>query len=341
MGLIAPGFVTVNPSYIEPGLILPYAQASGAFDTIEGGQPRARLSEDDLLVYMKRVDLRTEMAAGTAGANQLPGVSIAFSQIQAPTYLTRVRAGYDHHDTRAAANWGVSLPEAYRLGMRQAHFQLMRQALLYGFNPQNGEGLLNAGGAVSVNLPPDSNGNDTVVTYDNGQMGFFLLQQFGNLKTRTNQLGIGRKFTILGPQRTLEQFEYPGIVQLVQFQRVGAGTGTTATLVKETLMSNGDQLSWCYDDTLINKGSGGNTDAVLIVMPEVEKPEGGSINTNEFAKLEPGIDTCTTMYCDMPAPREIISPMAGGATDVLSEHRITSGWAIRPEAVTIVSMQYQ
>ena len=30
--LSAPAFVTVNPSFIEPELILPYAQASGAFD---------------------------------------------------------------------------------------------------------------------------------------------------------------------------------------------------------------------------------------------------------------------------------------------------------------------
>ena len=340
MALLAPAFVTVSPSFIEPGLILPYAQASGAFDAIASGFPRVILGEDDLFVYMKRIDLRTSIAAGTAGYNQLPGVSIALSQIETPSYLLRVRSQYDHHDVSAAGHWGVSLPEAYRLGMRQAHFQIGRVALLYGFQPQNGEGLVNASGATAINLPADPNGDITVVTYDNGAMALFLLQQIGNLKTRTNQLGIGRKFTILGPQRVLEQFEYPGIVQLVQFQRAGAGTTTTAGVVKETLMMNGDEIIWAYDDTLIGKGSGG-TDLVIISMPEVEKPEGGRINTNEFAKLEPGIDICSTMYADMAAPREIVSPMAGGATDVLSEWRITSGWGVRPEALSLISMQYQ
>jgi len=340
MPLLAPAFVTVSPSYIEPGLILPYAQASGAFDTLRDGAPLIRLGEDDLFVYMKRIDLRTQMASGQSSYNQLPGVAIAMSQISTPSYLMRVRADYDHHDVAAAGHWGVSLPEAYRLGMRQGHFQLARGALLYGFQPQNGEGLINAAGATAVNLPPDSNNNDTVVTYDNGQMALFLLQQIGNLKTRTNQLGIGRKFTILGPQRVLEQFEYPGIVQLVQFQRPGGGTTTTAGVVKETLMMNGDQIIWAYDDTLIGKGSGG-TDLVIIVMPEVEKPAGARINTNEFARLEPGIDICTNMYADMPAPREIVSPLAGGATDVLSEWRITSGWGVRPESISLLSMQYQ
>lgn len=339
MGLQASAYVTVNPSFMEPEIILPYSQASGAFDTLEGGEPRVRLSEDDLYVYMKRLDLRTKMAAGTAGANQLPGVTITASQISTPTYLLRVRAEYDHHDTAAAGRWGFGLTEAYRLGMRQGHFQLARSALLYGFNPQNGEGLLNAAGATAINLPPDQNGNMTVVTYDNGQMAFFLLQQFGAIKTRTNQLGIGRKFTIIGPQRVLEQFEYPGIVQLVQYQRTGAGSQTTAGVVKEVLMSNGDTIIWAYDDTLIGKGSGG-TDAVLLVMPEVEKPNGGKINTNEFARLSPGNNTCSTMYADMAAPREIVSPLAGGATDVLSEWRITAGWMVRPEALTIISMTY-
>ena len=53
------------------------------------------------------------------------------------------------------------------------------------------------------------------------------------------------------------------------------------------------------------------------------------------------IEACTLQLADMAAPREIPTPLAGGAIDVLSELRITSGWAPRPEAVTIVSMQYQ
>lgn len=339
MGLQASAFVTVNPSFMEPEIILPISQASGAFDTLAEGGPRVRLAEGDLQVYMKRLDMRVKMTAGTSGANQLPGVSLAASQISTPTYLQKVRAEYDHHDVAAAGRWGFALPEAYRLSMWQGHFQLARDALLYGFQPANGEGLLNTSGATALNLPADQYGNDTVRTYDNGEMAFFLLQQIADIKTRTNQLGIGRKFTILGPQRVLGAFEYPGIVQLTQYQRVGAGSLPTAGVVKETLMANGDQIIWAYDDTLIGQGAGG-TDAVLIVMPEVEQPDQSGINTNVFASLSPGNPTCTTMYADMAAPKEIVSPLAGGATDVLTEWRITSGWAVRPEAVTIVSMEY-
>lgn len=340
MGNIAPAFVTVNPSYIAPDILLPYAQASGAFETLAEGQPLVRLSEGDLYAYIKRLDVRTKVAAGQSAYNSLPSISTTFSQISTPTYLLRVRGEYDHHDTAAVGRWGASIADIQRLGMRQGHFQLARTALLYGFNPVNGEGLVNTQGATAVNLPADSNGNTTVVTYDNGQMGIFLLTQFSSLKTRTMQLGLGQKFTILGPQRVLGAFEYQNIVQLTQFQRPGAGSAPTAQMVKDILEINEDEISWVYDDTLIGKGAGG-TDAVIITMPEVKKPQGSKINTNEFAKLAPGMEACTLQYCDMAAPREIPTPLPGGAIDVLSEWRITSGWGVRPEAVTVISMQFQ
>jgi hypothetical protein len=339
MANISPAFVQVHPSYTLPDTLMPYSQASGAFELLASGAPMIRLSEGDLYAYIKRVDVRTRMAAGQSAYNQLPGVSFALSQISAPTYLLRVRAEYDHHDTAAMARWGLSIVDAHRLGMRQAAFQLIRNGLLYGYNPVNGEGLMNAGG-TAINLPPDSAGNTTVVTYDNGQMAFFLIAQVSALKTRTNQLGIGRKFVFVGPQRTLGAMEYQNIVQLTSYQRPGAGTTSTAGLLKDVLSINDDDIVWAYDDTLIGKGSGGN-DAVLIVMPEVEEPTGGAINTNEFAKLSPSMSACTLQLCDMAAPREIPVPLAGGAIDVLAEMRTTSGWGIRPEAITVVTMQYQ
>ena len=340
MANIAASFTIVNPSYIDPGIILPYSQASGAFDLLAEGQPLTRLGDGDLYAYIKRIDMRSRVAGGQSAYNSLPSISTTLSMISTPSYLLRVRGEYDHHDTAAMGRWGVSIVEAQRLGMRQGHFQLARGALLYGFNPANGEGLVNTQGATAVNLPADTNGNTTVVTYDNGQMATFLLTQISAIKTRTNQLGIPRKFTILGPQRVLGAFEYQNIVQLTQYQRVGGGSTSTAGNVKDVLGWNGDEIVWVYDDTLIGKGAGG-TDAVIINMPEVEKPQGSKINTNEFAKLAPGIEACALMYCDMAAPKEIPTPLPGGAIDVLSEWRITSGWGIRPETITIISMQYQ
>jgi hypothetical protein len=334
----ASSYVIVNPSFMEPGIILPYVQASGAFDTLAEGEPLVRLSDGDLYVYIKRIDVRTRMAAGQSAYNMLPSVTTTLSMISSPSYLMRVRAEYDHHDTSAYSKWGVNITDLNRLGMRQGHFQLARDALLNGFNPANGEGLLHTQGATATSLPPDSSGNTTLVTYDNGELGVWFLSQISALKIRCNQLGIGRRLVILGPQRILGPMEYQNIVQLTQYQKAGAGSTSTAGVIKGVSAMNEDTITWVYDDTLMGKGSGGN-DAVILVMPEVRKPNGGKINTNEIAKLAPGIEACTLMYADMGAPREIPTPMVGGAIDVLSEWRITPGWGIRPEAISILTIQ--
>ena len=104
-------------------------------------------------------------------------------------------------------------------------------------------------------------------------------------------------------------------------------------------MENGDQLTWAYDDTLIGKGYNG-ADLVILTMPEVDVPKGGVINTNVFASLKPANAVCTTQYCDMAAPREIVSPMPAGATHVMTEWRLSAGWGVRGEATTLISMIY-
>lgn len=338
MTIQAGSYIVVEPSFAEPELLIQYSQASQFIDTLAGHEIRVRIESDDLLVYMKGVNLRTKMAAGTASSNELPGVDISTRQMSTATYLFQVRSEFNHHDVRAGARWGISTVEAYRLGMRQANYQLARDACLHGMNPQFGEGLLNAPGATFVNLPADQNGNDTILTYDNGQMAFYLLQLIQQTKTRTNQMGIGRDFTILGPQRSLGPFEY-NVVQLVQFQRPGAGTTSTVETLRSVMMDNKDRLTWGYDDTLIGAGSGG-TDAIIIVMTEVDVPKAGEINTNVFAGLAPASPVCTTQYADKAAPTDILSPMAGGMTDFMQEWRLTSGWPVRSAALTILSVVY-
>ena len=231
MGVISPAILTVSPSFIEPDIVTAYSQPSGAYMLLPDGKPRVKLSDGDLAVYLKRLDIRTRVGSGQAAYNMLPTVEPVFSYASTATYLTRVRAEFDHHDAAAASRWGAGIQQLYRLGMQQAHFNIMRTALLYGMNPVFGEGLANTAGATSVNLPADTNGDTTVITYDNGQMAQFLLQQIQTIKTKTNQLGMKNEYTILAPQRVLAQWEYAGIVQLVQYQRPGAGTETTAGVV--------------------------------------------------------------------------------------------------------------
>lgn len=333
-------FATINPSYIVPELLMPYSQKSGAFELLAEGAPSIRLSEGDLQVYVKTIQLRTENAAGQSAYTEVPSCGISTDLISTPTYMYKAQALYSHHDVRSAGVWGVSLPEAERLAMRQSIFQQLRSALLYGMTPSNGEGITNTPGITHVTLPPDTNGNDTVITYDNGQMAIFLLQQIVSIQTAAFQLGIPQKIVICGTQETLGYLIEVGIVQLTSYQRPGGGTMTSAQLVKEIHEEWKNEILYVFDDTLKGKGAG-NTDLIIISIPTLKVADGSEPNTNEFAKLSPGLLASNTMYADMPAPREIYSgTMPQGFTHVTSELRSTSAWMLRPELSLLVSMQY-
>ena len=341
MSGFAPSYVTVNPHHMMPELIMQYSLASGAFTTLATENPMPRLGEADLYVYAKKVQLTTQVSANQSTANQLPSASVIPSMISTATYRLQTRAQYDTFDEAATGAWGYALPEALRLAARQGIAQQLRNALLYGYNPANGEGLLNTAGATRVNLGADSNGNVGYSTWDSGQLAQFMLNMIGNLKTTTLQIGQPLRLVFLAPQRFIQQISYGGIVSLTQFQRIGAGVETAAGLV-ETVASwaGGDDVSFAADDTLVGQGYGG-TDAIILVAPELKIPRANAqINTNVFATLTPNQTATTLMLCDVAAPTEIPTPLPDGGITTLYTMRSTSGWGIRPEGMTILSAAY-
>ena len=341
MSGFAPSYVTVNPNFMMPEIIMQYSLASGAFSTLATENPMPRLGEADLYVYAKKLQLTTQVSANQSTSNQLPSASVIPSMISTATYRLQTRAQYDSFDEAATGNWGYALPEALRLAARQGIAQQLRNALLYGYNPANGEGLLNTAGATRVNLGADSNGNVGYSTWDSGQLAQFMLNMIGNLKTTTLQIGQPLRLVFLAPQRFIQQISYGGIVSLTQFQRIGAGVETAAGLV-ETVASwaGGDDVSFAADDTLVGQGYGG-TDAIILVAPELKIPRANAqINTNVFATLTPNQTATTLMLCDVAAPTEIPTPLPDGGITTLYTMRSTSGWGIRPEGMTILSAAY-
>ncbi len=336
-----PARARILPHFAEPDFIVQYSQASGAFEALEGGKTRVRLSPGDLYVYINGLKVRTEQVSGQSAGNLLPSASIIAEQYSTATYLIRSRAIYDRHDMEAAGNYAVSLPTAQDFAMEQGIYQQMRSGLLYGFNAANGEGLLNTTGAVAVNLPPDSSGNTTVPTYDNGEMALFLLNQMTNLQIGMYQSGfnLNDRIVIVSPQREFLYLANAAIIDVVSYQRPGAGTSTVGQAIAEVAGSQGNRVEWFFDDTLIGKGSGGN-DAVIMTIPELVTPKGTPYNTNQFGELSPQLKAINLMYSDLPAPLKIPTPVEDGALSILQEIRVTAGWCVRPQGLYIISMPY-
>jgi hypothetical protein len=341
MGSIFPGYLKVSPSFTEPEKIVTYAQATGAFAALAGGKPRVKIGPADLYVYIDSLDLRTNAAAGQSAFNSLPSASIVPDYISTQTYLIGVRTIWDDLDMAAAGNYNVSLPVAQDMAMRQGIFQQLRTGLLQGFNPANGEGLLNTTGATIVTLPPDSFGDTTLSTYDNGQMALFFLNQCVLLKSGMFQSGgdIKSDVVVISPQRVFLQLAEASIVQVTSYQRPGAGTATVGGVVKATMAESGDTFTWYFDDTLIGQGAGG-ADVAILTIPEIEVPAMPGLNTNEFGGFEPSMQAINLMYMDMAAPKKIPTPTPDGAITEIQRLRATSGWNVRPQGIFILSIPH-
>jgi len=340
MSIQFPAQLKVNPSFSEPDFILTYAQPSGAFDLLAGGTVRVKIGSQDLWVYINSIDVRTEQQGSQFSPSFLPSASLVGTYGQTQTYNVQVRSEYGPDDTAAAGNYNVALPQALDFANRQGIFQGLRSMLLYGLTPGNGEGLVNTPGATSITLPPDSYGNDTVRTYDNGEMAVWFLNQITALVSGMYQTSPQRgKIVVLGPQRILLQFQLGNIVQVTSYQRPGAGTSTTGGVIEDVAAAAGYDITWCYDDTLIGKGSGGN-DLVLVTMPEIETPTIGEFNTNTFGELNPHLNAVNLMYADMAAPMKIPTPIPDGSITEINKLRASCGWCVRPQGLYLVSMPY-
>jgi hypothetical protein len=330
MPLVAPSQVRVHPNFVVPKNVITMAQASGFMMDL-GGEAK--------WVYMNRVDIRTSVVGQQATANLLPSATITLEYAQTATYMLRTRNEYNEYDVQDAGEYNVALPAAYRVGARQGIYLAVRSANLFGFNASNSEGLLNVPNSTVVNLPPDTFGHTTLLTYDNGQIAMWLLSQIQAALQRMYALGAPTRMVFVGPQRLIGTLQMQNIVQTTSYQRPGAGTATSAQVVKRVADEFGITIDWAYDDTLQGQGGNASTDVLLLVMPEAVVPKVPGINTNEFGTLQPGMDKMTMQFANVVAPIEVTTPIVEGL-DVTSSMRISSGWAPRGEAVTVLNVPY-
>lgn len=331
--------VQVHPSFVEPELIINTNQASQFMEGLGGRSLRVKVGPADKFVYLNRVYMKTTMASQQAAANLLPSATVGADYFQTALYRSRIRAEYNELDVAEAGEWNVNLPGAQRLAMRQGHFQFIRTANLFGINAGNNEGLLNTPNATSVNLPPDSYGNATLVEYDAGELAIWFLSQIQAALQRIYNMGVEQRVVIIGPQRTIGWMQFVDVVQLTSFQRAGAGAATTAQEIKKIAEEFDVEIEYAFDDTLQGQGATSVDDAVLIIIPELVVPAIDGINTNVFNTLQPNLSAMSMQYADVAAPIEITTPIVEGL-DVTSQMRISSGWVPRGQALTITSIPY-
>jgi len=341
MSNVSFGIVRVDPSFMQPQILMQYTQKTGAWDLLPERKPDVRLGTTDLVAYQRSLRVSTQTQVGQSMSARLPSTSIVPGYDQMKTYRIACRSQYAMFDEEAARNAGYSLVDANRLAAHQGIAQTMRNLLLYGFDASNNEGVMNSPNSNRHNLPADSHGATGYNAYDNGELFQFLLNEIAIIKSGMMMIGVPLRFTILAPQRFISKLSYGGIVQLTSYQRIGGGSETISAAIKEvTMRAGGDEVVFSVDDTLIGQGAGG-TDAIIIAVPELRiNPAQIAFDTNIFATLTPNQQAVNTMLCDMAAPMEVVSPIADGGTTTIYTIRSTPGWCLRGQGATILSASF-
>lgn len=341
MSIFAPSVQVLHPSMMLPEIAMQYSMASGAFELLPGGSPEVKIGSNDLMVYQKYLRMTTQSAISQSMPNQIPSSSVVPGYTNMQTYRIVTRSQYGLFDSEAASAWGYSLTSALQLSARQALAQQLRTLLLYGQDASNHEGIVNTPGATAETLGTDSHGNATLTTWDPGELALFVLGLFSALKVRMMSVGQPTGIVVLAPQRIIAMLEWLKIVQLTSYQRPGAGTETSAGVIRNITEGNGSTVMFAPDDTLVGKGAGG-TDLIIISAPVINVPSyNSSVNTNVFSSLTPNQTASNMMFCDVAAPTEVSTPVPDGALTTVYTMRSTPGWTLRAEGLTLLSVQYE
>lgn len=341
MSVFAPAVKILHPSMMLPEIALQYSMASGAFELLPGGKPEVKIGSSDLMVYQKYLRLTTQTSASQSLPNQIPSSSVSPGYTSMKTYRLATRSQYGLYDSEAAGEWGYSLTQALQLAARQGMAQQLRNILLYGIMASNHEGIINTPGATAETLGEDASGNATLTTWDPGELSVYILGLFSAIKVRMMSVGQPTGIVVLAPQRIIALLEWLKVVQLTAYQRPGAGTDTTAGMIRSITEGNGSTVLFAPDDTLVGKGSGG-TDLIIISAPVINVPSYDStVDTNVFSTLTPGQRAANMMFCDVAAPTEVSTPIPDGAVTTLYTLRTTPGWTLRPEGLTLLSAAYE
>lgn len=338
--------IMLDRSMVVPGVMVQRAQKRGTLNLIAGGKPKNVLNQNVQKVYINGIRYRGLAKASREPGNELPSVSFNTTQKATNAYWLSTSTKYSVWDDDNAKFSGLNAPQIQNMIAHGAIADLTAILALYGTGEGMSEGIMNSPGVFEENLPADSNGALSLRTYDAGEFAQYFLQLTVDAETRMLTVGLDREqvLNVLMPQRVLGYLRRSSVIKLTSgIQRDGGGVHTIEGRIQAVATSpNGNiSINFYVDDTLIGKGAGGS-DAVVMCYPGFPDTPDDIYNTDALAALPNSIQEMVAMYTAHSQPMEIESPAVDGSQGVYTTYhtKVTPGWALRPEAVTILSLPY-
>lgn len=328
----------IHPSVAVPGLLVPNVQQVPFEKYIGHRSNYGSLGKEH--AYITAVsNINSETQVGQQWGSQMARQTYTLGQLHAPYYRIEAYVEYnvDEQAKFEELSNGVALPDFLENLAKQGINQRRHQAILYGFDSQEGLGQGILANATLVTLPADSNNKQTLVEYDPAQIQAFLASVVRRVMDST--YGMAKPVVIASSQRVIS-FLQSTIIPLNVSQQSGGGVDSVAGLFRRVVSEwlGVGSVEFVADATLEGTGTAG-ADRIVFIAPgldsQVAGDEEGVNLVGQFNSIN-----FNTWYDSAEGLMRFDAPPSMGTYGAKYTLKMTPGVTLRSEAVQVVEIQY-
>lgn len=271
--------------------------------------------------------------------DNLPQVDIENGQLEAKYYTIGTSVQYTDEQAGKFSKIysGVSLDQVLDDLSKMAINQKWHFASLYGFVPEDNDGLVNNG--INVNLPADSAGADTMTGYIPAELMSFIASQIR--EAMNVSFGTLKPAVIAGSTRAINYIRST-VVALNQYQMQGGGVdsiaGTLGRIVGDWLGVG--RVEFIADDLLMDQ-TGGNADKILIIAPGLGTQDEVPEQYSQYLLDDMPLNRMNTTMDKMSNGLiTTVNPVINRTVRRNKTLKTTAGIVLRSQAVRVISFNY-
>lgn len=328
-----------TPHVTIPGLLVPQTQ-DAIWKNYLGAQLAYGEFKDDYAYIPTISAMSSNTFVGQQWGKNLANQQYAIGQVQAAFYNIEafVEWNYQEQEKFSGLINGVALPDFLSNLAEQGINQKMHQAILYGFDSENndslGQGILS--NSVMGNLPPDTNKNSTLTTYDTTQLWTWLIscarqitqQSFGML----NAVVLASSVRVI---KYLKSLPLP----LTSYAQTGSVDSVASAYDRFASRLGVGKVVFVEDNLLMSNTADGN-DTILFISPDLKKQEGNGEDSANLVGLKNSIDYNTFFTSVGGGKKRFENTPNMGWYGFKIVTKTTAGVNLRQEAILQVPIKY-
>ena len=318
-----------------PGIVTPVFQSTPFAEMLSDMPRLGDISSP--MAYMTSITNTSSNASISNGwAPAVDRADFTVGQLSSLFYAINSKVDYTEEDEKGFSKLtGQSLIETLRYISEQGVNNRAHILCSYGSEDGYQQGI--ATQATKTNLPADSTGATTVVTYNPVEMVKFLTKTINEIRNLTYDASMPT--VIFAPINFVSYIETE-LVDFLNSANAGGLTSIIGTMNLAQMLANKKTLVIHADDTLKGRGAGGK-DAFLLVAPRItNRDKAGRFNQNLLAEGTNNALHNTLMIASVLDQIDV-NPKVNRVYSETHLTKLTSGWLIRKDTAILCTYTYE